>query len=396
MMRRICLFNRQFAPFFVGMFAICSLSASVFSNSALGAETKDTSQWLLPRGDAQSTGSTIQTLPDQLTVLWETKADEAIEATPVVGDGRVIVADVMGKVYAFDQSNGDRLWEKDYDTGFIASPAISGDVVVLGDFEGNVFALDVKSGNELWKQTTEGEVSGAVAFHAGNVLATSYDGKLYCFSLKDGSLQWTYQTDDQIRCSPTVAGNRTFLGGCDGQLHIVDLNTGKAVGQPLPLGGPTGSTPAVAGTKAYLPIMDGEVLAFDFAKGELLWRHSDEERPQEYRNSAAISDELVVVSSQFKQVDAISIDTGKLKWRHTLRRRADASPLIAGDDVWIAATDGRLVRLSAKDGSEKWTYEIRGSFLAAPAIAGNRLFIADDDGVIRCFGGPAAAQRGVQ
>jgi len=120
-----------------------------------------------------------------------------------------------------------------------------------------------------------------------------------------------------------------------------------------------------------------------------------DQRPQEYRNSAAISDELVVVSSQFKQVDAIDIETGKRKWRHTLRRRADASPIIAGDDVWIAATDGRLVRLSADDGTEKWTYEIRGAFLAAPAIAGDRLFIADDDGVIRCFGDPAA-QRGGQ
>ncbi|MCP4885235.1 MAG: PQQ-binding-like beta-propeller repeat protein, partial [Planctomycetaceae bacterium] len=117
-----------------------------------------------------------------------------------------------------------------------------------------------------------------------------------------------------------------------------------------------------------------------------------EERPQEYRSSAAVSDELVIVNSQFKQVDAISVATGKRQWRHTLRRRADASPIIAGADVWIAATDGRLVRLSLKDGSEKWTYEIRGSFLASPAIAGDRLFIADDDGVIRCFGAAKSVQ----
>jgi outer membrane protein assembly factor BamB len=94
-----------------------------------------------------------------------------------------------------------------------------------------------------------------------------------------------------------------------------------------------------------------------------------------------------VLSSQFKQVDAISTVTGKLKWRHTLRRRADASPVIAGKDVWIAATDGRLIRLELQNGTEeKWSYEIRGSFLAGPAIAGQELFIADDDGIVRCFG----------
>lgn len=380
----------------ISALAFCAVisSTGVLPAQSENDQSKNDTEWRLPRGDAQSTGHSPITLPENLTVLWESKADEAIEATPVVGDGRVIVGDVMGKVYAFNQNNGDKLWEKDFETGFIASPAISGQTVVIGDFEGNVFALDTKSGELRWKQTTQGEISGAVAFHANNVLATSYDGQLYCFSLHDGTLQWSYQTDDQIRCSPTVAGNETFLGGCDGQLHVVDLTTGKSARQPLPLNGPTGSTPAVSGTKAFLPIMDGEVFAFDYKSGDLLWQHSDPERAQEYRNSAAISDELVIVSSQYKQVDAIAIDTGKRKWRYTLRRRADASPVIAGDDVWIAATDGRLIRLSLEDGTEKWSYEIRGSFLGGPAIAGNRLFIADDDGVVRCFGAPGAGPGG--
>ncbi|MDB4331506.1 PQQ-like beta-propeller repeat protein, partial [bacterium] len=74
--------------------------------------------------------------------------------------------------------------------------------------------------------------------------------------------------------------------------------------------------------------------------------------------------------------------------RYTLKRRSDASPVIAGEDVWIAASDGRLIRLSLKDGKEKWTYEVRGSFLAAPAIVGDELFIGDDDGILRCFAKP--------
>ncbi len=343
--------------------------------------------WPVPRGDPQSTGSTPRTLPNALVVRWEYKADEAIETTPVISDGRVFVADVMGQIYAISQTDGKELWRRNYDTGFLASPAVQGQQLVIGDIEGNLYAIDVKSGEELWKTTTDGEINGSAAFHGGNVLVTSQDGKLHCFSMADGSPVWSYQTEDQIRCSPTVAGGRTFLGGCDGQLHIVDLNTGKAIGEPLPLGGPTGSTPAVSGTKAFLPIMDGAVLAFDWQQHKELWRYEDQERPQEYRNSVAVSDKLIIASSQYKQVDAISIDTGKLQWRHTLRRRADASPVIAGQDVWIAATDGRLIRLSLADGTdEKWSYEIRGSFLAAPAIAGDQLFIADDEGVVRCFG----------
>ncbi|MFG0262469.1 MAG: PQQ-binding-like beta-propeller repeat protein, partial [Novipirellula sp. JB048] len=142
----------------------------------------------------------------------------------------------------------------------------------------------------------------------------------------------------------------------------------------------------VLGERAFLPIMDGAVLALDWKQHRELWRHVDEQRPQEYRNSAAVAGDQVIVSSKNKQVDSISVKTGERRWRYTLRRRADASPVISAGDVWIAATDGRLIRLALADGRERWSYEIRGSFSASPAIAGGEVVIADDNGIVRRFG----------
>jgi outer membrane protein assembly factor BamB len=324
--------------------------------------------------------------PSQPTIRWEYTGDEAFESTPAIADGRVIIADVMGKIYAIDRDTGQEIWKVDYDTGFLAAAVIKGDSVFLGDVEGFLYCLSAADGKERWRAETDGEISGTAALHKDNVLIASQDGKLYCFKQNDGLPVWQYQTDDQIQCSPRVAGDRTFLGGCDGRLHIVDLNTGEAAGEPLPLGGPTGSTPAVAGSVAVVPIMDGVVYAFDWEQQEQLWTYEDEERLQEYRNSPAIDGDLVVLSSQFKQVDAISLKTGQQVWRHTLRRRADASPVIHGSNVWIAASDGRLIRLDLATGKPNgWEYESRGEFYAAPIIEGNELLIADDNGVVRCF-----------
>ena len=380
------------------------LSLATFAGSMRAADqiaqeqdTEVAGDWPLARGDAQSSGAISVTLPSDLSVLWEFKANEAIETTPVVSNGRVFAADVMGKVYAINFDNGKEIWSHNYDTGFLASPSVgelpksdisskNESVVVFGDVEGNLYALDPATGVERWKQSTEGEINGSAAFFEDKVLVTSQDGKLYAFAIADGKPVWSYQTDDQIRCNPTIAGSQTFLGGCDGSLHRVDLNTGKVIGEPMPLGGPTGSTAAVVGDKAFIPIMDGAVLALDWNAGTELWRYEDPDRPQEYRGSAAVTDSLVIVTSRNKFVDAISIETGEQVWRHTLRRRSDASPVVAGKDVWIASTDGRLVRLSKETGEETWQYEISGAFVASPAIAHNRLIIADDNGVIRVFG----------
>ncbi|WP_182870267.1 outer membrane protein assembly factor BamB family protein [Stieleria mannarensis] len=343
--------------------------------------------WSFPRGDAAASGATTAQLPDELAVAWEFNADDAVEATPIVVGDRVYVADVMGKIYCLARSDGQERWRKDFGTGFLASPVIAGDRLVIGDYDGNVYAISASDGEELWTATTDGEISGSAAIYGDKVLVACQDGKLYCFELATGNPVWTYAAEDQIQCSPTIAGDRTFLGGCDAKLHVVDLKTGKADGDALPLEGPTGSTPAVRGDLAILPTHDGSVFAFDWKNKQQLWRYEDPLQAQEYRNSAAISADVAVVSSQRKQVDALDLKTGKRLWRHTLRRFADASPVIAGADVWIPATDGRLLRLALADGTVKWTYEIRGSFVAGVAVTDSELFVADDEGVVRCFRG---------
>ena len=97
--------------------------------------------WPTARGDAQSTGHARQTLPEDLQVVWEYKADEAIETTPVVVGKRVFVSDVMGTVYAVDRGTGKEIWKVDFDTGFLASPAVQSDHVVIGDIDGNLYNL---------------------------------------------------------------------------------------------------------------------------------------------------------------------------------------------------------------------------------------------------------------
>ncbi|MCD0458697.1 outer membrane protein assembly factor BamB family protein [Roseiconus lacunae] len=350
-----------------------------------GPESLVAQDWPFPRGDVQSSGSVATELPDSLTVVWEFKADEAIEVTPVVSGDRVVVGDVMGTLYALSRSDGKQVWRHDFDTGFLASPIIAGDKVIAGDIDGSVYALALDDGKQLWKQSTDGEISGSATVFGNQVLVASQDGKLYCYDLETGKPVWTYQADDQIRCSPTIAGEMTLLGGCDAKLHGVDLKTGQAAGDQWPIDGPTGSTPAVRDAFAIVPIMDGVVFGFDWKQKKMLWRYEDFDQGQEYRSSAAINDKVAIVSSQRKNIDALDLKTGKRLWRYTLRRRADASPVIAGDDVWVPASDGRLVRLSVDDGSEKWVYEIRGSFVSGVAIAGKQLFVADDEGVVRCF-----------
>ena len=190
---------------------------------------------------------------------------------------------------------------------------------------------------------------------------------------------------DQIRSSPTVAEERIFLAGCDGRLHQVALTDGKSAGKPLDLDGPTGSTPTVLGSTVLVPTFGGLVLGLDWRQEKRLWEYADSDRDQEYRSSPAATEQVAVVCSQGKLVTAIDVKSGKELWKKTLRRRADASPVIAGNSVFVAATDGLLSRFDLQTGEEQWQYEVRGSFLASPAISDGKLVVATDQGDVLCF-----------
>jgi outer membrane protein assembly factor BamB len=95
---------------------------------------------------------------------------------------------------------------------------------------------------------------------------------------------------------------------------------------------------------------------------------------------------LVVATSRNKHVFAIDATTGKVVWDIVLRKRADSSPVIAGESVVVAAADGRLIVLDLRTGNEKWLYEIKGGFIGSPAIADGKIVVASDKGTVFCFG----------
>ncbi|MEM9826405.1 MAG: PQQ-binding-like beta-propeller repeat protein [Planctomycetota bacterium] len=391
--------------------------------------------WPFARKDVTGTGFVHRSLPADLVELWKYEAGEAIETSPVIGGDLIVLTDVMGSVHALDRKTGKPRWKKDFDSGFDAAASLqieNGKLlrIVVADIYGAIHCLRPEDGGVLWALETDAEISAAATFVDGRVLVTSQDGKLQSLDLETGKIAWVYQADDQLRCSPTVVDGLTFVGGCDAKLHRIDLSTGMAVGEAVPIEGPCGSTPAYpppadtpladkptadasqvnpADSKGkpralIVPSMAGIVFAIQPKTGEVVWRYDSEIRGQEYQTDAAVNREVAIVTGARKTVDAISLADGKRLWRYPLRKLADASPVIAGQDVWVASTDGRLTRLDIQTGKQEWMYEIRGKFSAPPAIdfgpaasengqstgasdPSGRLIVADDDGVVLCFGG---------
>ena len=116
---------------------------------------------------------------------------------------------------------------------------------------------------------------------------------------------------------------------------------------------------------------------------KLLWTY---EAGESIESSAAISGGTVYVGSQSKELLAIALETGKLRWKY---RAADSigesSPAVADGIVYVGDLAGLLHAVSAADGEELWTFKTDAEIRSSPVIVGDRLLIGSYDGNLYCL-----------
>jgi len=351
--------------------------------------------WPVFRGTPAGTGRSSVTLRLPLAEHWQRQFEgRSFTATPVIAAGTIYLGDLDGGFLALSLDTGETRWEyRSADSGFPSAAAVSTleafPLVIVGDDLGMIRAFDRGTGNIVWTAETTGEISGGPTILANRepplVLVGSQDATLRCLRLADGQTVWRHEIADQIRCSPTVGrspeGERAFLAGCDGKLHIIAVDTGKAAAE----------------VQLFFGTEGGRFFAIDFVTGKVVWDHQPAANGLAYRSSAAVAGGLVVVGSRGRVVEAFAVADGSRRWRHPLRGRVDASPIVisaVGDAVSgtepievavVPDTAGRISLLRLSDGKPCWEFDAGGSFAGSAAVVSDRLVLASEDGTVWCF-----------
>lgn len=361
--------------------------------------------WPMFRGVVAGSGRSAARIALPLAERWHRQIDKtAFEATPVVSAGRIFVGDLDGTFHCLDLVDGKTIWSFKTDAGFPSAAAVSTDpdmpLVVVGDGAGMVRAFDVTSGDLRWTHETGGEVSGGPTLLPGpdglRVLIGSQDATLACLSLADGTVRWKHAIADQIRCSPTVAAGKVLLAGCDGKLHVIDAATGTE-DVAVAIDGPTGTTPAAAGSLALFGSEGGVFWAIDVTAGTVAWKLVPQGNGQAYRSSAAIAGDVALVGTRGRAVEAFAIADGARVWRQGMRGRVDGSPVVVhlggaaadasgGLAAIVGDSAGKVVVLRTTDGEILWEFDAGNGFASSPAVAAGCVIMASGDGTIWCFG----------
>ncbi|MGB8491292.1 MAG: PQQ-binding-like beta-propeller repeat protein [Bacteroidales bacterium] len=311
---------------------------------------------------------------DGKNIKWKTAVPATGKSSPVIWGDRIFLTGAGNdglEVYCIDKKDGKILWKG----------------------SGSDFA-----GASAEVPESDAEAGMAVPTPAVNkdyVCAIFGNGNLVCFT-HDGSLKWgkitgipkgTYGFSASL-----LIYDKLVLVQYDSQDKITlsgyDLDTGGQKWETPRQGRPVNSSPVLAtfeGQPQLLINGNPNVSSFDPVEGKELWSLpgvSGDVAP-----SLAVNSSIVYATTDYYKLIAMRPGkAGTVVWEDNTYTPDVSSPVANDNYLFVSTGSGDVACYNAMKGDTLWTHYFEGEFYASPIIAGDNVYLLDRSGVMHIVG----------
>jgi ABC-type dipeptide/oligopeptide/nickel transport system permease component/outer membrane protein assembly factor BamB len=183
-----------------------------------------------------------------------------------------------------------------------------------------------------------------------------------------------------IRSGVVAAGSLAFVTDVFGDVFALnrtelDIGGGNHTVVWSDVVGTNPTTPDVSSNSVVIGDSVGLVSAFDIETGGLRWSHT---LNGSIVDGVAVVNGTVYVGTATGVVAALSLAFGTLNWTTSVGPAVSGAVAVANGRVFASTVDGGLVALAAGNGAVLWRTSIGGSLSAGPAVLGNRIALVDN------------------
>ncbi|WP_420432879.1 PQQ-binding-like beta-propeller repeat protein [Hyphobacterium sp.] len=347
-----------------------------------------------------------------LDILFRRRFGEAsdrssrINSRPIYADGRIYVLDAADRVYALDPETGSEIWEQRVRSdnrrdriGFGGGLAYDNGRLFVHTGRRFLAALDATNGAEIWRTSALTPFHSAPTAVNGNVFVSTDDNELYAIDQDNGEIIWNHQgiaEPARLITAPSAAvyGETIVAPYASGELTALRLQNGNPIWNdaltrqggltPISAINDVAGSPVIVDDHVYAMNHSGILAAFDLRTGERIWT-----QPAGGLHAPWVAGDFLFIVTTDGEVVCIQRDDGTIRWITQLQtyqreqnrreRLAWAGPVLAGGRLFLAASNGRAVVLSASDGSLIREMNLRDPIYVAPIIVNETIYVVTDE-----------------
>lgn len=308
-------------------------------------------------------------------------ATGGVFASAVVVEGNVYVADLGGRIFSLNESNGGLQWT--YALGasnaFIATPAFANGMLYDGTVSGRFYAVNAATGQQLW----EYPVTNPNGSFQGSPLVA--EGAVF-----EGQTDFIENAAHCIRRDQLLAYNPSSAGVLSTLTLTPRGSSGASVWSSpvLDLGGYMYLATGNSCSSVSSPYADS-IVRVDPAEMEVMWstHGPPDAHDLDFGATPVFVNSMIVDGAKDGNVYAMDAASGRLLWK-TAAGVSDGviigSLATDGTHIFVpyvdGATGGAVVALGL-DGSVAWTLDTANDYngfgvLSAPAVSQGLVFVA--------------------
>ncbi|MBF0285885.1 MAG: outer membrane protein assembly factor BamB [Magnetococcales bacterium] len=307
-----------------------------------------------------------------------------------VDKGDVYVASHQGAVTRIDRQTGSRAWNVEIGRGIEGGVAVDGELVFAGTTDGQLVALKKEDGSVAWRAPLTTVATSAPAAAAGRVIVVSLDNRAHCFDARTGKRLWSHAATPEALVlmgagAPTVVGSAVLVGYSTGEVFALALEDGRrlwsdnlttlsASRSELDMLQDVDARIVVDGKRAYAVNHQGRLTAFN-VNGGRIW-----ERPLSALRTPLILGDRIIAADTEGNLQAVSAADGTPLWKVRLTSGLLAAPVEWNGKIVAADDEGRLYTVSPRDGKVVGLDKIKETVFADPIVADKALYLWTNEG----------------
>lgn len=337
---------------------------------------------------------------------------QRLAATPVIGGGRLFVMDTEGVVTAFDANTGARVWTHEFTASgdtqrsmFGGGASYDSGRVYVTTGVGEVAALDAATGEQAWKVKPAGPLRGAPTIAFNSIYVMTQDNQIYALNAADGTTLWNESGSlgqaGVFGVAAPAAGQGTVIAGySSGELVAYRYENGRtlwsdalartSISTQVGILTDIDADPIIDRGRVFALGQGGRMAAYELVTGQRIW-----ELTLAGISTPAIAGDWIFVLTDDARLFSIARNTGKVRWVTQLERYRNeekkknqifwTGPVLAGDRLWIANSEGQVATASIADGTVTPFTELDSGMSLPPVVANGTIYFFDDGGQIAAY-----------
>ncbi|MDH5649658.1 MAG: outer membrane protein assembly factor BamB [Gammaproteobacteria bacterium] len=292
----------------------------------------------------------------------------------------------------------EKIWSRDFGSIDIKrsarlSPYIKNTSLFVADSKGKVSAYHAENGKKIWRMHIKQAISGAIGVGDGNVYVGTRKGDLVALDAETGKLRWQQQVGSEM-LSPAVSDTGiVVVQSSDGKILGLSAEDGKQLwtvqrNEPsLTLRGT--STPIIFQGIAITGFANGSIIAIRVADGQELWEipiaypkgKNEIERLVDIDAQVAIAGDLLFAASYQGKLVAINIRNGRKEWSKDFSTYSGMD--LDDRNIYLTDEEGNVVAFDQRTGASLWKQDkLKGRRLSPPASLSSYLAVGDLEGYV--------------